>query len=156
MKRFLPWLSIVVLLIALAASTSLAQEPQATYRQDSIKPYTCDWPQKGKDDVTGWWCGAACLQAAIEWDWRDHHGDYGHYYTQQSLWDIMRDYTCSDFYEKGAHGKDIPLPLTDDCPSYGNGSHQVRKLNIAYDFGTDPHALAWTMWEWGPGVPHTT
>ncbi|MFB0534375.1 MAG: hypothetical protein ACETWR_05275 [Anaerolineae bacterium] len=31
---------------------------------------------------------------------------------------------------------------------------EVRELNIAYDFGTDPHALAWTMWVWGPGVPH--
>ncbi|MFB0534373.1 MAG: hypothetical protein ACETWR_05265, partial [Anaerolineae bacterium] len=80
MKRFLPWLSIVVFLIVFAASASLAQGPQATYRQDSITPWVCDWPQKYNDPTNGSWCGAAALQAAIEWDWRDHYGDTGHYY----------------------------------------------------------------------------
>jgi hypothetical protein len=28
----------------------------------------------------------------------------------------------------------------------GDGTAHVRKLNIAYDVGVDPHAMAWTMW----------
>ena len=61
----------------------------------------------------------------------------------------MRDDSCSDVHSKGAHGRDIPLPGT-----VGNRSTEVRELNIAYDFGTDPHALAWTIWEWGPDYYH--
>jgi hypothetical protein len=148
MKKLLRWLSIVAFPIALAASTSQAQEPQATYRQDSIRPYVCDWPQKGQSDEEGWWCGAAALQANVEWAWRDHRGDTTHYYAQSSYWNHMRDDSCSDVHSKDAYGRDIPLPGT-----VGNRPTEVRELNIAYDFGTDPHALAWTMWEWGPASP---
>jgi len=30
----------------------------------------------------------------------------------------------------------------------------VRKLNIAYDFGLDPHAIAWMLWKYGPDYYH--
>ncbi|HVN52925.1 MAG TPA: hypothetical protein VMT46_01250 [Anaerolineaceae bacterium] len=28
----------------------------------------------------------------------------------------------------------------------GDGTSDIRKMNIAYDFGVDPHGMAWTMW----------
>lgn len=45
----------------------------------------------------------------------------------------MRDNTCL--------GRDVQLPGI-----VGDGLTDVRMMNIAYDFGVDPHALAWTMY----------
>lgn len=36
----------------------------------------------------------------------------------------------------------------------GNGWYEVRKLNIARDFGLDPHAIAWMLWKYGPDYYH--
>jgi hypothetical protein len=147
---------IVILIVGVAlsddpAQKTLAKPLSANHILDTIEPNVNDWPQKYNDPTNGSWCGAAVLQANVEWDWRHHYGDTSHYHPQWSYWNHMRDDSCSDVYSKGAHGRDIPLPGT-----VGNGHDEVRELNIAYDFGVDPHALAWTMWGWGPGVPHTT
>lgn len=49
----------------------------------------------------------------------------------------MRDNTCKDI----GPGRDNFLQ-----GNIGDGINDVRKLNIAYDAGVDPHAMAWTMW----------
>ena len=36
----------------------------------------------------------------------------------------------------------------------GDGYNEVRKMNIAYDFGVDPSALAWMMQAYGHDYYH--
>ena len=107
------------------------------YLQESITPNISDWPQHQNDPGNGSWCGAAALQAKIDWDWREHHDDDTHFYTQEELWNYARDYASSDISIKGVQGRDEALSGT-----VGNGWTEVRKLNISYDFGIDPHAVA--------------
>lgn len=59
-----------------------------------------------------------------------------------TLWAFMRDNTCNDV---SLYGRDALLPGT-----VGDDPGDVRKMNIAYDFGVDPHAMAWTMWKKTP------
>lgn len=119
------------------------------YLQDTITPNISDWPQHQNDSVNGSWCGVAALQAKIDWDWREHHNDYSHFHTQEELWDYARDHTSSDISIKGVQGRDEALSGV-----VGNGWTQVRKLNISYDFGIDPHAVAWLLWKYGPSYYH--
>ena len=132
------------LLLGLLAPVALAD-----YWQTSITPNVSDWPQRYNDSVNGSWCGAAVLQAKIDWDWSDHRQEYNHFSSQETLWSYARDYTCSDIVAKGVQGRDTALP-----GQVGNGWYQVRKLNIAYDFGLDPHAVAWMLWKYGPDYYH--
>lgn len=81
------------------------------------------------------WCGPAALQSAIDY--------VTNRIPQATLWAYMRDNTCKDV---DVYGRDAALPGT-----VGNGHEHVRKMNIAYDFGADPHAMAWTMWMKTPG-----
>lgn len=114
----------------------------------TIEPNTDDWPQKYNNQVDGSWCGAASLQTQIHWDWNHHHaGTVGqdHFYYQHTLWNFARDHACKDISAKGVQGSDSPLPGV-----VGNGWYKVRKLNVSYDFGLDPHAIAWMMWKYGP------
>ena len=138
-------LSITVGLMFIICITAV----QASYWQTSILPDVSDWPQHQDDSGDGSWCGVAALQAKIDWDWREHHNDYTHFYTQEELWDYARDHTSSDISIKGVQGRDEALPGV-----VGNGWTQVRKLNISYDFGIDPHAVAWLLWKYGPSYYH--
>jgi hypothetical protein len=56
---------------------------------------------------------------------------------QAELWAYMRDLTCSQLGGSDTYLTGKPV---------GDGHENVRKLNLSYDFGADPHALAWTMW----------
>lgn len=123
--------------------------PANAYLQDSITPNVSDWPQHQNDQVNGSWCGVAALQAKIDWDWREHYNNYTHFYTQEELWNYARDHTSSDISIKGVQGRDEALPGV-----VGNGWTQVRKLNTSYDFGIDPHAVAWLLWKYGPSYYH--
>lgn len=87
------------------------------------------------------WCGPGSLQSAIQWVKQYNNGTpvatIVPIIPKATLWAKMRDNTC---YELG-WGRDIALAGT-----IGDGFNEVRKLNIAYDFGVDPHAMAWMMW----------
>lgn len=89
-----------------------------------------------------WRCGAP---GKIDWDWSDHYHEYNHFHSQETLWAYARDHTCNDIVAKGVRGNDAALP-----GEVGDGWRQVRKLNIAYDFGLDPHVIAWMLWKYGP------
>ncbi len=121
----------------------------AYYLQDGITPNVSDWPQHQNNAVNGSWCGVAALQAKIDWDWREHYNDFSHFHTQELLWNYARDHSSSDISVKGVQGRDEALPGTT-----GNGWAQVRKLNTSYDFGLDPHAIAWLLWKYGPSYYH--
>jgi hypothetical protein len=77
------------------------------------------------------WCGPAVLQSEIEYV-------TSNWIPQATLWAYMRDNTCNDV---NIYGRDAALP-----GPVGNDTDDVRRINIAYDFGADPHAMAWTMW----------
>jgi hypothetical protein len=111
---------------------------------ETIEPVVDHWPQEEDN-----WCGAAALQAYIDYAWRFHHGDENHLYTQSSLWDIMRDFTSSHFFAKGSRGVGAALP-----GEVGDEGSKVRRLNIAYDFGVDPSALTWMMQYYGHDYYH--
>jgi len=91
------------------------------------------------------WCGPSSLQAEIQYVKQHYYSGLGTQVVvpiipQATLWAFMRD-NCS--HDLG--GRDFPLTGT-----VGDGTNQVRKLNIAYDFGVDPHAVAWTMYANAP------
>ena len=85
------------------------------------------------------WCGPTVLQSAIQYV--DHHNDGNPLgvsptiIPQQMLWNFMKYINCGNL-----GGNDPQLIGT-----VGDGSSDIRKLNIAKDFGADPHALVWTM-----------
>lgn len=135
----------IALLFCLSAPNAWAD-----YWQTSIIPNVSDWPQHHNDSVNGSWCGVAALQAKIDWDWRDHYNQSNHFYTQEWLWDYAKNWKCSDIVCKGVQGRDAFLTGR----PVGNGWYEVRKLNIAYDFGLDPHAMAWMLWAIGPDYYH--
>ena len=81
------------------------------------------------------WCGPAALQSAIEYV-------TSNWIPQATLWAYMRDNTCRGI---STSGRDTALPGT-----VGDGYTDVRKINLAYDFGVDPHAMAWTIWKKTP------
>ncbi len=85
-------------------------------------------------------CGPDCLQSAIQWvnqyPFKTPVSTIVPIISKATLWAYMRDNTCSDI----GGGVDVALPGT-----VGDGPDQVRKMNIAYDYGVDPHAMAWTM-----------
>jgi hypothetical protein len=90
----------------------------------------------------GWSCAAANLQADIAWatgTWRQ----------QDVYWGFMRDRTAQE-----VGGFNFLLPLTSEHSKYGDKSWMVRKLNISYDFGVDPHAVAWALWYFGAASYH--
>jgi hypothetical protein len=62
--------------------------------------------------------------------------------TKATLWAFMRDNTCSDIAGRDQFLTGKPV---------GDETDKVRKLNIAYDVGVDPHALAWAMYKYTPG-----
>jgi hypothetical protein len=94
---------------------------------------------------TGNWCGPDSLQSAIQWVNQRPFGipvsTTVPIIPKATLWAYMRDYTCSEI----GGGVDSALPGT-----VGDGAGQVRRMNIAYDYGVDPHAMAWTMWKNAP------
>jgi hypothetical protein len=141
-------LIVVALLPSLLVYRSFLPEvmaaPLLSHKLDTIEPVTADWPQKEDN-----WCGAAVLQAYIDYAWRFHHGDENHYYTQSSIWDVMRDFTSSHFFAKGSRGIGAALP-----GQVGDAADEVRRLNIAYDFGVDPSALTWMMQYYGHDYYH--
>ena len=95
------------------------------------------FPQERNSDTVppyGYGCAAACLQANIDWI-------TGNRQDQDVFWGFMRDRQCREF-----GGQDALLPITSEHPSYGDHGWEIRRLNIAYDFGADPHAVAWAMW----------
>ncbi|HEY52059.1 MAG TPA: hypothetical protein G4N94_01225 [Caldilineae bacterium] len=146
------FLRVVLIFIFLSFMFLPQTKANTHYILDTVEPNTDDWPQKFNDQVNGSWCGAASLQAKIHWDWNHHRtGQIGqnHFFAQDDLWNFARDHTCSDISTKGVRGHDRALPGT-----VGNGWHQVRKLNISHDFGLDPHAIAWTLWDYGPWYYH--
>jgi len=104
MPRFLLFLLGTGLLLSLLTWVALAD-----YWQISITPDVSDWPQRHNDSVNGSWCGAAVLQAKIDWDWSDHRHEYNHFYSQETLWNYARDHTCSDITAKGVRGRDTAL-----------------------------------------------
>lgn len=134
LKKMLERVVIVTLLLS-SVSAAPPITRSSTYRQESITPDISNWPQARWN-----WCGPATLQAAIDWVWRRYGGE-PNMYTQQELWDYMKNNTCYDV----GKGRDAALPGV-----VGDGNADVRKLNIAYDFGVDPHAIAWTMWNKAP------
>jgi hypothetical protein len=87
------------------------------------------------------WCGPDALQSEIQYV--NQYNDGSPVSTvvpiipKATLWAYMRDNTCKDI----SSGRDNALPGT-----VGDGNTDVRKMNIAYDFGVDPHAMAWTMY----------
>jgi len=86
------------------------------------------------------WCGPGALQSVIQWSGQYNDGTptpAPTMITKAVLWQFMRDNTCKDI----GTGRDVAL-----VGPVGDGENDVRRLNIAYDFGVDPHALAWTMW----------
>jgi hypothetical protein len=94
------------------------------------------WPQ-GESN----WCGPGILQSAIQWVNTYHDGTptpEPPIITKANLWDFMKYNTCSSY---PLTGRDQALP-----GNVGDGTKDVRRLNIAYDVGVDPHAMAWTMW----------
>ncbi len=115
---------------------SILNNKSLTYVQESIEPDVSNWPQQNTN-----WCGPTALQAAIDWVWWYNYG-YHQMYSQQDLWDYMKNNSC---YDASPTGRDAPLPGT-----VGDEYQDVRKMNIAYDFGVDPHAVAWTMWKRTP------
>jgi len=128
-----------VVVIALLLSTISAVPsviPLPTYVQQSIEPDVSNWPQEHSN-----WCGPATLQAAVDWVWWKYNSSH-RMNSQQTYWDYMKNNTC---YDVGG-GRDAALP-----GNVGDGNTDVRKLNIAYDFGVDPHAMVWTMWKYTPG-----
>lgn len=93
----------------------------------------------------GNWCGPACMQASVQWIWAHPNmtpfpGATPTAHPQTNLWAFMRDHSCSEWF-----GGDTVLPGT-----VGDGFQNIRKLNISYDFGADPHALAWAMYRKTP------
>jgi hypothetical protein len=96
----------------------------------------------------GNWCGPGVLQSAIQWVNQYNDGapvsPAPTMITKTEIWGFMRDTSCS-----ALGGRDSPLPGT-----VGDGLYDVRELNIAYDVGVDPHALAWVMWTHNPGYYH--
>lgn len=96
------------------------------------------WPQGVSN-----WCGPGVLQSAIQWVNTYYDGTptpEPTIVTKANLWAFMKNNTCSTL-----GGRDRALPGT-----VGDGAAQVRKLNIAYDVGVDPHAMAWTMYKYTP------
>jgi len=87
------------------------------------------------------WCGPSALQSAIQWVHQYNDGipvaTVVPVKPQANLWAYMRDNSCRDL----GYGRDTAL-----AGVVGDGYKNVRKMNIAYDFGVDPHAMAWTMW----------
>ncbi len=94
------------------------------------------------------WCGPGSAQSAIQWNLQYNQGNpvstVVPIIPRKTLWAFMRDNTCSDISNAG---RDNALP-----GNVGDGNNDVRKMNIAYDFGVDPHALAWTMWRKTPSL----
>jgi len=131
------------LVVTFVISMIIMVSPTVGFRQDAININM--QPQERHSDDTppyGWGCGAACLQANVDWI-------MGHWYEQDEFWGFIRDRNCREW-----GGNDPILPLTSAHPSYGDHGKDVRKLNIAYDFGADPHAVAWAMWYYAGGSYH--
>jgi hypothetical protein len=132
-KRFFCF---VILLICLFSPpvflVVFASTPQ-WYPLSQIQPTVYDQGQSN-------WCGPGAAQSVIQWSSQYNDGTPTPAPTmipKSELWQFMRDNTCQDI----GYGRDVALE-----GSVGDGENDVRRLNIAYDFGVDPHALAWTMW----------
>jgi hypothetical protein len=93
--------------------------------------------------INGNWCGPSAASAAIQAVLQYNDGanptpTVVPNIPRATLWAFMRDKTCKDI-----GGRDQSLPGI-----VGDSTNQVRKLNIAFDIGADPHAMAWTMWNY--------
>lgn len=92
------------------------------------------------DQITPNWCGPGSLQSVIQYVNQYNNGAPAvtvvPIIPKATLWAFIRDTPSS-----ALGGRDNPLPGV-----VGDGYNEVRKLNIAYDMGADPHAMAWTMW----------
>jgi hypothetical protein len=122
-------LVLVFVFLAISFSTVWSRPSYTVYPTPSIVPTLI---QQERDN----WCGPSSLQSAIDWVWRYNYNT-SKLIPQATLWAYMRDNTC---YNAGT-GRDAALPGT-----VGDGDQDIRKMNIAKDFGVDPHAMAWTMW----------
>ena len=103
MKRALAiTLVIIALLPSLLAYRSPGLEvtaaPLLSHELDTIEPIVTDWPQKEDN-----WCGAAVLQAYIDYSWRFHHGDGGHFYTQS-----LSPHESERFFSVGRSSARVP------------------------------------------------
>ena len=134
---------VVLLTTALLAMGKGAMVARAnpSYQSGSEFPQPTIAPDIQRQQA-GSWCGPAVLQAAIQWvntypDRTPVPGVAPTSVPQADLWAYMRDHDCSELGGGDTYLRGKPV---------GDGEAEVRKLNISYDFGVDPHALAWTMW----------
>lgn len=144
LSRFVTIASIFVLSFLWIGITSVRSSP-TNLANSTLTPTRYPIPaiqltmwQQGESN----WCGPGVLQSAIQWVNTYHDATptpEPTMITRANLWEFMKNNTCSDI---SATGRDQALPGT-----VGDGLTDVRKLNIAYDVGVDPHALAWTMWK---------
>ena len=126
-------LVLVFVFLAISFSTAWSRPSYTVYPTPSIVPTLIQQERSN-------WCGPSSLQSAIDWVWRYNYNT-SRLIPQATLWAYMRDNTC---YNAG-FGRDAALPGT-----IGDGNGDIRKMNIAKDFGVDPHAMAWTMWNKTP------
>ena len=90
----------------------------------------------------GNYCGPAVVGELL--DWIEIKNNKTPTFDEDALMQWMAT-TYSSSLPDGLDGSLALFSSGSNFKSYGTLWNQVRGLNTAYDFGTDPHALAWTI-----------
>lgn len=133
------------LVVSTLVSTSHSALAAYAYTKDLSTVYNFPFTHQEH----GNYCGPAVLEEVL--DWRYWIISETVVFSQDSLMFYMVN-NASDPTLGGVVGA-LPtfrLGGNNKFTTYGTESNQVRRLNTASDYGTDPHALAWTLYEQSP------
>jgi hypothetical protein len=129
-------IAITIFLVLVTVSIVVTGVSSSWFPNPTIQPTFLQ-----QQDPTNW-CGPSVAQSAIQWSAQYNNGNppaiMPTLISQTTIWNFMKGIQCQNI-----GGTDLGLPGT-----IGDYNPDIRRMNIAYDSGSDPHALAWSVWYW--------